>query len=392
MALSAREEAGLTRYAFFDPNVGAWDAIPASSAAGLERALAAHFTPALSERYGAGATLDVFAVRAPPADTVGYRAWQRVRAPLMPLVAQLAQQDRIHGPLQLNDRPVSREALYRGGATVDGQAIRADTAWSPGAIRIPAKPGIGRRAVGPVGTGLRLLWRLSRAIAGVASFRQGRHGDAAFDLGALAAEAVGEGVERGAPRLAAFVPRALRHASSGAAAVGRTAGQLLARGAAMLGTVVTLPFDLYTAITSFRQAESAQGLARQDALFQGGMATLGAAIGVGVAVAAAVSASAATAAGPIGLAAGVLLIAGAQVYSAVRQVQEVEQWISLSASQRLSLGWRYFTQQGMDPHTEKQVLEARAVDKCCKTLKMRQRSCSMPRAHRLARCFIRTRW
>ena len=315
VALAAQGEGSGVRYAFYDPNAGAWLDIP--DAAQLRLALEAHFSPELRAFYAFDGAIQAYAIR-PPAE----------------------------------------------GSPLQAARLGANTALRTGERWAGVRPVAGRRihsALAPVGSGLR-LYGAYRALSSVrTNFQNNNEKDAAIDLAALVAEGVGEGMERGGVRLADFMSRSLKNAVSGAASVGRGAGRLLARCAGILGNLVTLPFDLYSAITGFQAAEQTRGLDRQDALFQGSMATLGAAIGLGVAVTVATSASAGVAAvaGPAGVAIGVAMVAISQLYAAVRQVQEVGQWVALSSAERIRLGWRCFIGVGIDSATERQVLEAR---------------------------------
>jgi hypothetical protein len=221
--------------------------------------------------------------------------------------------------------------------------------------------------------------------------RQGRYAELGFELGNLGAIWLAEGVERGVarggvplamaaqrplsraaghllavgPSLARWLPASLPvlkgrllSAFNHIVATGYTLGGTLVRGAGIAGQLLTLPFDLYRAITSFRQASSLTGLERQDALVSGSMATLGAAGGLVLAGAVFAGASLSLV-GPLGLAFGVMMIAAAKIYQAVRMVQEVEQFITLTPLQRLDLGWRVFLGEAIDPNTHLAVHQAR---------------------------------
>lgn len=67
----------------------------------------------------------------------------------------------------------------------------------------------------------------------------------------------------------------------------------------------------------------------------------GAVVGIGATAAFIVGGSAA-AAGPLGLVIGGVLLAGGQIYSAVRQVEEIEKQIYLSVGDKWETGWRAF--------------------------------------------------
>jgi len=351
VALLADGSGAATRYTFFDPNAGAWSQV--RSAEKLERALDGYFNAELRRQYGFDGRLRAFVLQAPAAGTASERALRRVNQPLLTLREQLARQDRAFGPLAIGELRVTRQELMAQGATLGGRAIGVDSDWSRlGAIRWTKLP-----ITAVSGSGLRAYGVYHSLSAMLSDFRQGRSGDALRNLGEMLSEFAGEALERGSARLGGFLQQALRRASSPLARIGHGIGRWLARGAGMLGNLLTLPFDLYTAITSFQDSASRNGLERQDLLFAGSMATLGATVGLGLALAAAAGAGAV--AGPLGLAFGAVMIATAQIYSAVRQVQEVERWVSLSAAQKLALGWRYFTGQGIDLDTEQRAQQAR---------------------------------
>jgi Ca2+-binding RTX toxin-like protein len=315
VALAAQGDGAEVRYAFYDPNAGAW--LNIADADRMCRALDAHFTPALRALYVFNGDIRAFAVHAPATGRAVNAAWLRASS-----------------------------------------ALRSDAGW----MSMRPVPGRGlQAAVGPAGSGLRLYGAYSALSSSFWNFKDDNYREGAIDLASLVADGVGEGVERGSAHLGAFMSRSLKHALSGAANAGRNVGRLLSRGAGMLGNLLTLPFDLYSAVSRFQEAGQTEGLARQDALFHGSMATLGAAIGLGVAVTVAATSSASVVAvvGPLGLAVGAVMIATTQIYAAVRQVQEVEQWIALSGSERFRLGWRSFIGAGIDSTTELQVLEAR---------------------------------
>ena len=136
-------------------------------------------------------------------------------------------------------------------------------------------------------------------------------------------------------------------------------GRLLARGAGVIGNLLTLPFDLYSAIRNFCQLNRLQGLARQDAIVAGSLASIGAGAGLALAGASALGASLSVV-GPLGLGLGALMIASTQLYAAVRQVQEVKQWITLSSGEEAMLGLRSFVAPGtLDRATAQRVQQAR---------------------------------
>jgi len=348
VALSVEGHGATARYRFFDPNAGEWARISSDSA--LKTALAAHFTPELCRQYAFEGRIQAF-VAAPPVSDVANSVWQRARQVVLPHIEQLARQDRLSGPLALDGVYASREEWFRFGERI-GQRAR-DT--PVGASSLPAAPR-GQSALLVSGSGMRAYGAYSSVRSVVDNFQQGRPQAAAIDLGSLGSELAGEALERGIGRLGLYLQSALTNARSAAAGAGQSIGRLLGRGAGIVATLVTLPFDLYTAVTSFIESKTKTGLERQDLLFSGGMATLSAAVGISLAIAAAAGAGAV--AGPVGLVFGGAMITASLIYGAVRQVQDVEQWVTLSAGERLTLGWNVFVGNGLDQATELRMLQA----------------------------------
>jgi hypothetical protein len=124
-----------------------------------------------------------------------------------------------------------------------------------------------------------------------------------------------------------------------------SAGKFLARGAGLLASVLTLPFDIYTAINAFNDAASATGKQAQDHYFNAALSLTSAGLSIALGVAALAGFSAA---GPVGIAAAAVLILGSRIYSAARQVDDIDDYITLSIHERMRSGWFAFTGQAMD--------------------------------------------
>lgn len=119
-------------------------------------------------------------------------------------------------------------------------------------------------------------------------------------------------------------------------------------GAASVAAVVTSAFDIYSAVQAFSElSKTTDPKKRQDLIVAGSMSVVGALTGIAVAVASAAGGTAASVAGPIGVAVGVVMLIGGQIYSAARQVEEIEKIVKLDGWQRLEEGWRAFL--GMQP-------------------------------------------
>ncbi|EGY29011.1 Peptidase C80 family, partial [Candidatus Regiella insecticola 5.15] len=131
------------------------------------------------------------------------------------------------------------------------------------------------------------------------------------------------------------------------------AGRKFARmGGPALG-VLASGFDIYNAYRSFSQlATTTDPEIRQDLMVNGSLSVLGAAVGIGVNIAFAVGGTAALAAGPLGLALGAAIIASAQIYSAVRQIETIRQHIKLTTAESWDNGWRLFLGENLTPEVQ----------------------------------------
>lgn len=120
-------------------------------------------------------------------------------------------------------------------------------------------------------------------------------------------------------------------------ALGGTAnlGKNLSRGAGVAGGVISLPFDIYSSVQSFKKAGETEGKTSQDHYVDGGIAVAGTVTSV-----ATIGASAAglSAAGPAGIVAAGLLIGGSRIYHSVRYVEDLEEHTKLSGWEKLGTG------------------------------------------------------
>ncbi|MCX4029164.1 membrane-targeted effector domain-containing toxin [Endozoicomonas sp. SM1973] len=204
------------------------------------------------------------------------------------------------------------------------------------------------------GIGLQVWGIYSGLKSAVDAFKKGDTQEGLIQTGAVAANIASIPAEialnRSLPKLGQRLTARLAGSSSRFAAASSNLGKLLGRSAGLGAALITLPFDIYSAVKAFTDA-GAEGLTdkqRQDLYVQGGFAVAGAAVSLGLGVAALVTGSAAL--GPIGLGLSVALIVGTQIYSAVRQVEEVwnhvpelDDW-----RHRLRQGWLAFWGQDMD--------------------------------------------
>ena len=116
-------------------------------------------------------------------------------------------------------------------------------------------------------------------------------------------------------------------------------GVRLGRGAGLIASALTLPFDIISAVKSFKSAAGASGKKAQDHYVSAGLSVTSAAMTLILGAAALAGFSFV---GPVGLAAGLLLVAGSQIYAAVRVVDDIDDYIELTAHERLRTGWFAF--------------------------------------------------
>ncbi|WP_157653775.1 hypothetical protein [Burkholderia ubonensis] len=167
---------------------------------------------------------------------------------------------------------------------------------------------------------------------------QGDAGEAGVAAGGIGAELASMFVEHSLEKTGA------RMLENGGKVLGRFAstsvGKALVRGGGLIANALTLPFDIHGAVNSFKAAAQATGKEKQDQYVAAGFSLTSA--GLSLLLGAASAAGFASTAGPVGLAAATLMIAGAQVYGAVRQVDNIDDYIALSNAERWQTGWRAF--------------------------------------------------
>lgn len=119
----------------------------------------------------------------------------------------------------------------------------------------------------------------------------------------------------------------------------------LGRSGGLIGGALTLPFDVFTAIRSFRAADNTTGKEAMDHYVSAGLSITSAAMTVILGTAAMAGFSFA---GPVGLAAGAILAIGSQVYGAVRVVDDIDDYIELTLDERWRTGWFSFCMMDTD--------------------------------------------
>ncbi|WP_342221162.1 FG-GAP-like repeat-containing protein [Candidatus Fukatsuia endosymbiont of Tuberolachnus salignus] len=126
-------------------------------------------------------------------------------------------------------------------------------------------------------------------------------------------------------------------------------GQKIVRFGGPILSVIGSGFDIYNAQESFSALSHTTGKKeRQDLIVSGSLSVIGAAVGIGTAIACALGGTAATVAGPVALAAGLILIISSQIYSSIRQIEELKKHVNLTFMQTLHSGWLLFWHRPLD--------------------------------------------
>ncbi|MBK5527384.1 calcium-binding protein [Pseudomonas sp. TH08] len=194
------------------------------------------------------------------------------------------------------------------------------------------------------GVGLQAYGIYSGYMGLVEAIKVGDWGEAAFNGGAIGAELGSLIIERGLTKTGEAM------LESGSKVFGRfpatSVGKYMARGAGLFASVITLPFDVFSAIKSFNAAAATSGKESQDHYVAGSLSVAGAGISIALGLAALKGFGAV--AGPLGIAAAVVLILTAEIYRAARVVDDIDDYIELTAHERLRSGWFAFTRQELD--------------------------------------------
>ncbi|HEF4761717.1 TPA: calcium-binding protein [Pseudomonas putida] len=119
-------------------------------------------------------------------------------------------------------------------------------------------------------------------------------------------------------------------------------GLYLSRAAGLIAGALTLPFDFYFAIKALNDASQTTGKQALDHYVAAGMNLSSAALTLILGTAALAGFAHA---GPLGIAAAAILITGSQIYAAIRQVDDIDDYIELSVDERLVTGFLAFVGQ-----------------------------------------------
>ncbi|WP_163834110.1 calcium-binding protein [Spartinivicinus ruber] len=188
-----------------------------------------------------------------------------------------------------------------------------------------------------VSGGMQTVSILSGVTHSINAFQKGETREGAIAIGSVAAELASIPVETGIRTLGQRIWQSSVQSVSTTGRFASALGRTLARGAGALASVLTLPFDIYSAVDSFKKAANAPSSKEaQDHYVMGGMAVASAITAVALGIAAA--AGALTAAGVIGLAVGGVLLIGGRVYTAVRTIEAIDEYVNLSTGDRWKIG------------------------------------------------------
>ncbi|NKF27747.1 calcium-binding protein [Pseudomonas sp. BGM005] len=222
------------------------------------------------------------------------------------------------------------------------------------------------RGMTSMGVGMQAYGLYSAYIGAIDALKKGDTHEALINVGGGAAEITSLGVEYA---LSKSGEQMLRQGSMAFEQFGRTSmGKWLCRGAGLIASVLTLPFDIYVAIKSFNDAAKTQGKEAQDLYVTGGLSVFSGALSLALGCAALAGFQAA---GPVGIAAAAIMIVGAKIYGAVRAVDDIDDYIELTVNERWRAGWFAFTGQDQDKALMDRLLIARTTADYAKALKTR---------------------
>lgn len=237
----------------------------------------------------------------------------------------------------------------------------------------------GGRAVNHTGVGLQAfgIYNGIRSIKDAVA--RGATTDIAIASAGLAAEGVSLGVEKGVASFGSYLQKgnvasfnAFARTSIGSKLGGVHAlGNNIGRTAGVIGTVITTPFDIYSAYSSFTLAAQSEGKTAQDHYVNGSLAVAGAVSSIALAGAAFAGVAAA---GPIGIAVGTALALGSNIYSSARYVEDVDAYADLSGWEKFTTGIASFVGSSASQDIEDRVAIAQRKNDA-KEMRKAQRDC-----------------
>lgn len=284
---------------------------------------------------------------------------------LSTLLFEMASQRSSSAPSMLREKPESTAtpARYRGPLErllasaqkldIQRPAHKAFSWASTTKSNVLIPTGLGLQAFG-IYSGLR---GLQDAIRNKDAYQ------AVFNGSSVAAEVTSIGVE------AAVTRQATQMIKAGQRSLGdfskTTFATRLARGSSLIASVLTLPFDIVAAIDAFKAAGNTTGKEATDHYVSAALSVTSAAMTLTIGMAALAGFGSA---GPVGLAAGLILLVGSQVWGAIRQVDEIDDYITLTVNERLRTGWFAFWTIDADQDIQDRYLVAKATAEHTKRL------------------------
>ncbi|WP_244142415.1 calcium-binding protein [Pseudomonas allokribbensis] len=222
------------------------------------------------------------------------------------------------------------------------------------------------RGMTSVGVGLQAYGLYSAYQGAIDALKKGETGEVLINVGGALAEITSLGFEYALNKTG---EQMIRQGSMALEQFGKTTmGKWLCRGAGLVASVLTLPFDIYTAIKSFNDAAKVQGKEAQDLYVTGGLSVFSGALSIALGCAALMGFQAA---GPVGIAAAAIMIVGARIYGAARMVDDIDDYIELTVHERWRAGWFAFTGQDQDKALMDRHLIAKTTSDYAKALKTR---------------------
>ncbi|RIJ08642.1 calcium-binding protein [Pseudomonas sp. 91RF] len=222
------------------------------------------------------------------------------------------------------------------------------------------------RGMASMGVGMQAYGLYSAYIGAIDALKKGDTAEALINVGGGLSEITSLGVEYALSKTGEHM---IRQGSMAFEQFGQTSmGKWLCRGAGLIASVLTLPFDIYTAIKSFNDAAKAQGKEAQDLYVTGGLSVFSGVLSLALGCAALAGFQAA---GPVGIAAAAIMIVGAKIYGAVRAVDDIDDYIELTVNERWRAGWFAFTGQAQDKPLMDRYLVAKTTADYAKALKTR---------------------
>ena len=257
------------------------------------------------------------------------------RSPAAPPLMTRSDGGLVPDTLQKFVAETSQRSAAVGDLLRSGKPVPADF-FSPSATGTPGAK------TNAAGLGFQAFSTFQGLRSSIESLQKGDTTGGVIGLGAVVSDYAGMGVEAGLNKVAQHTASKMGPSVFGfkASSVGKMIGKL--GGGA--GLVFSVPFDVYQAVKSFKDAGKSTGKQAQDHYVNGALSIANATTSVvlGTAFLAGVSA-----AGPVGLIVAGVLMTGQMIYTAVRTVEDIEKYTPLTGGQKFVTGVKAFL--GFEP-------------------------------------------